>query len=190
VPLLRPTDPLPVSPRRFVVAGTSGAGKSTLARRIAARTGADYVEIDGLFHGEHWTPRPTFADDVEHFTRSAAWVIEWQYDDVRDLLADRADVMLWLDLPRRTVTRQVVARTLRRRLRREELWNGNTEPPLSTFLTDPEHIVRYAWNAHAATAEKVRRALGRRPELPVVRFTSRHTADRWLKAHGQPGSQV
>ena len=54
---------------------------------------------------------------------------------VRANVADRADLMVWLDLPRATVMRQVTARTLRRRLTRQELWNGNVEPPLRTILT-------------------------------------------------------
>ena len=40
----------------------------------------------------------------------------------------RADTVVWLDLPRRIVMRQVVSRTFRRSILREELWNGNREP--------------------------------------------------------------
>jgi hypothetical protein len=44
--------------------------------------------------------------------------------------------MLWLDLPRALIMWQVVGRTVRRRLARQVLWNGNIEPPLWTLLTD------------------------------------------------------
>ena len=64
---------------------------------------------------------------------------------MRDLLADRADLLVWLDLPRVRVMRQVIRRTLRRRARRQPLWNGNLEPALWTVLRDPDHIVRWAW---------------------------------------------
>ena len=37
-------------------------------------------------------------------------------------------------LGRPMVLRQVTTRTLRRRLRREVLWNGNVEPPLRTIF--------------------------------------------------------
>ncbi len=92
---------------------------------------------------------------------------------------DRADLLVWLDLPRRTVMRQVIGRTLRRRLRREVLWNGNTEGPLRTFFTDPDHIVRWAWKNHARTTEKVLGLHERRPELPIVRLCSRIESQRW-----------
>jgi hypothetical protein len=37
---------------------------------------------------------------------------------MRDVLPARADLLIWLDLPRRLVMARVVRRTLRRRVRR------------------------------------------------------------------------
>jgi adenylate kinase family enzyme len=67
VPLLGPGDPLPRRPSRVLVAGTSGAGKTTLAARIGALLRLPHVEIDALFHGPGWRPRPTFEADVRRF---------------------------------------------------------------------------------------------------------------------------
>jgi len=182
MPLLGAADPLPLAPRRVLVAGTSGSGKTTLAARVAAVLGVPYVEIDSLFHGPGWIKRPSFEDDVHLFTTAPSWVTEWQYGSVRDHLADRADLMVWLDPPTATVMRQVVRRTVVRRLRRQELWNGNREPPLWTVLTDREHIVRWAWQTRTKTASRVEELRNRRPELPIVRLRSHAAAERWL--HG------
>ena len=181
MPLLGPGEALPARPARVLVAGTSGSGKTTLAGRIAVELTAPHVEIDSLYHGPSWIKRPTFEDDVHRFTAGPAWTTEWQYGSVRDHLAGAADLLVWLDLPRRTVMRQVTGRTLRRRLRREELWNGNIEGPLWTVLTDRDHIVRWAWRTHAATAARVGALTARRPELPIVRLPSHRAADRWLR---------
>lgn len=167
-------------PRRVVVAGTSGSGKTSLATRIAEVLGVPHVEVDALHHGPGWTRRATFSADVESFTAGPGWVTEWQYHQVRELLADRADLMVWLDLPRHVVVRQVVRRTIRRRLRQEVLWNGNVEPPLWTFFTRRDHIVRWSWRTHASYPQRVSDLVGRRPHLPVVRLSSHHQADRWL----------
>jgi len=182
MPLLGAADPLPFVPRRVLVAGTSGSGKTTLAARIAAVLDAPQIEIDSLFHGPDWIKRPSFEVDVHRFSAAPAWVTEWQYGSVRDHLADRADLMVWLDPPTATVMRQVVRRTVERRLRRQQLWNGNTEPPLWTILTDREHIVRWAWQTRAKTAARVEELGIRRPELPIVRLRGHAAADRWL--HG------
>ncbi|MEU8168312.1 AAA family ATPase [Micromonospora sp. NPDC049004] len=181
MPHLDATDPLPHRPRRVLVAGTSGAGKTTLASRIAISLQAPHVEIDGLFHGPSWTRRPSFEEDVRRFSAGPSWVTEWQYEAVRAHLADLADLLVWLDLPKVTVMRQVVRRTAVRRLRRRRLWNGNVEPPLWTLFTDPEHIVRWAWNTHSHTAVRIEALAARRPDLPVVRLRSHAAADRWLR---------
>ncbi len=180
-PLLGPADPLPSRPRRVLVAGTSGSGKTTLARTIAAELDVPCVELDALHHGPAWTPRPEFADDVARLVERSAWVTEWQYTAVRELLLDRADVLVWLDLRRRVVMGRIVRRTLRRRLRREVLWNGNIEPPLRTVLTERDHIVRWAWRTHGRTAERVAAARRRHPGLTVVRLTSPDDVDAWVR---------
>ena len=178
--LLGPGQDLTAAPRRVLVAGGSGAGKTTVAIRIAAALGLPRVEIDALFHGPGWVPRPSFRKDVNRLTAQPGWVVEWQYAAVRSLLAERADLVVWLDLPRSVVMRQVVLRTVRRRVRRQELWNGNVEPPFRTILTDREHIVRWAWSTHGASADRVRALLQDRPALSVVRLRSRREVARWL----------
>ncbi|WP_225753311.1 AAA family ATPase [Actinotalea sp. Marseille-Q4924] len=164
----------------MLVTGTSGSGKTQLAARIATVLEVPHVEIDALFHGPAWSPRPSFEQDVHRFSNEPAWVTEWQYSSVRAHLAERADLMIWLDLPRHLVMRQVANRTLTRRLRREPLWNGNIEPPLRTFFTDSEHIVRWAWRTHRKTAERVAHLLDQNPSFIVVRLRSHDEADAWL----------
>ena len=180
MPVLGPDDAVTARPRRVLVGGTSGSGKTTIAGRVATILGVPHIEIDSLFHGPGWVPRPSFEADVREFAARPGWVTEWQYSSVRDLLADRADLLIWLDLSRATVMRQVVRRTIGRRLRRERLWNGNVEPPLWTIFTDPEHIVRWAWNTHPLTGERVDAVAARRPELPIVRLRNRAETDNWL----------
>lgn len=92
---------------------------------------------------------------------------EWSYTSVLGrMLTDRADLMVWLDLPRWQVTLQVLRRTLKRRLPRpQQLWNGNVEPPLHTFFTDPEHVARYAIIHHSQKRRKVLRLADNRRDL-------------------------
>lgn len=178
--ILGPDATLLHRPARIVVAGTSGSGKTTLAARIGSLLDIEHVEIDSVFHGPNWTPRPTFEHDVDEFIARESWVTEWQYGVVRDRLADRAELMLWLDLPRRTVMRQIVIRTLRRRFGRCELWNGNVEPPFHRIFFDRDHIIRWAWRTYPRTAEKVRHVGLRRPELTIVRFESHSEVNSWI----------
>jgi adenylate kinase family enzyme len=190
-PTLGPDDPLPRRPRRVLVTGASGSGKTTVAARIGAVLDIPHVEIDSLYHGPNWTPRESFVADVERFAATGCWVTEWQYGVVRGVLADRADLMVWLDLRRCTVMRQVVTRTLWRRIGRQELWNGNIEPLLRSIFTDREHIVRWAWHSIPRVEPRLMTLRARRPDLPVVRLGSRREVTRWatgpLRGSGAAG---
>lgn len=180
VPLLTAADALPLRPQRILVAGTSGSGKTTLAARIGEQLGVRHVEIDALFHGPGWTPREEFLAEVDAFSATPSWVTEWQYSAVRAQLAERADLLVWLDLSRATVMRRVVQRTLRRRLRRQELWNGNIEPPLWTVFSHPDHIVRWAWSTHHKSGQRIADLRDQRPDLIIVRLRDRQDVQTWV----------
>ena len=168
-------------PRRILVAGSAGAGKSTLAREVSARLSLPYTELDSLFHGPDWTPRESFRRDVEEMVAMDAWVSEWQYTPVRPLLLERAELLIALDYSRVLVMSRVVRRTLRRRLRRIELWNGNREPALRTFFRDREHIVRWAWDQFGHNRRRMRDLEQEPPAgLIVRRFRNPRETERWL----------
>jgi adenylate kinase family enzyme len=137
--------------RRVAVVGNSGSGKSTLAAALATKLGVPHVELDSIYHQPGWKPLP--ADQlharVDEIVAGGGWVIDGNYSAVRDLIWSRADTVVWYDLPRRTVMRQIVKRTVSRMLTRRELWNGNREPLTGLFRLDPDaSIVRWAWTQH------------------------------------------
>jgi adenylate kinase family enzyme len=180
--MLGAATPLPRRPRRILVCGVTGSGKSTFAAELAGVLDLPYTEIDALYHGPDWVPRPQFVEEVDRFTAEDGWVTEWQYRVVRERLLDRADLLVWLDYPFRISLARLVRRTLRRRIRREVLWHGNTEPPLRTFFTQPdEHIVRWALATRDKYRERVPQVEEARPDLAIVRLRDPGEATRWLR---------
>jgi hypothetical protein len=87
------------------------------------------VELDAL----HWEPAWTaatpdaFRARAEEATREAAWVVAGNYREVRDIVWPRACTIVWLDYAFPRVFWRLTARTLRRGVTREVLWNGNRE---------------------------------------------------------------
>jgi adenylate kinase family enzyme len=173
-------DELPSRRSRVVVAGVSGSGKSTLCRQLAEKLELPYTEMDGLFHGPNWTERPEFLADVDAFTAQKAWVTEWQYAPAQPRLADRAELLVWLDLPFRLTLARVIRRTVRRRRGREVLWNGNIEAPLWTFFTDREHIVRWAISTRRKYQRLVPALEASHHHLSIVRLRSTAEVDAWV----------
>jgi adenylate kinase family enzyme len=181
--MLRADDPVPRPlPRRILVAGVSGAGKTTLARRISERLDVPHTEIDGLFHGADWTPRPEFTADVRRLAAGAEWVTEWQYDAARPQLAARAGLLVWLDLPYPLVLARVVRRTVRRSLRSEVLWNGNVEPGMLHAILDRDGVIRWSVSTRRRYRELVPALEPLHPGLAIVRLRSPREVERWLAA--------
>jgi adenylate kinase family enzyme len=171
--------------RRISVVGNSGSGKSTLARELAASLGVPHLELDSVYHQPGWEPLPEdeFRRLVTAKTKEDAWVIDGNYSAVRQIVWARADTVVWLDLPRWTVMRQVTWRTVRRAVIQQELWNGNREP-LSNFLTwEPEKsVISWAWHSHAKYRSRYSAAAAdpANAHLTFIRLTSRRDAARFL----------
>ncbi len=174
------------SVRRVSVVGNSGSGKSRLARRIAEVIDAPWVELDAIHHLAGWEPidPDEFVRRVDVVSEPERWVIDGNYPTV---VVDgpvwaRADTVVWLDLPRSTVMRQVTGRTLRRTLRREPLWNGNQERMANLWPWHHDSILRWAWTQHDTYAQRYGRAMvaPEHQHLDFVRLRSHAEADAWL----------
>lgn len=175
--------------RRISVVGTSGAGKSTLARALAERLTLPYFELDAFMHQPGWQPRPDdeFMEEVERATAGPAWVVDGNYRRfvIEGPVWKRADTVVWVDLPRRTVMRQVIGRTIRRAVTREVLWNGNREPLINFLSLDPEKsVIAWAWVKHDEFSDRYAGAMGDPAwrHLEFVRLRSHVDAERWLRS--------
>ncbi|HEX3816330.1 MAG TPA: hypothetical protein VHX59_26105 [Mycobacteriales bacterium] len=175
--------------KRVSVVGISGSGKSTLAAALADRLGVPHIELDSLHHQADWTPRP--ADELRELVAerldASGWVCDGNYSAVQPIVWAGADTVVWLDLPRRTVMRQVILRTLRRVITRKELWNGNRETWRNAFL-EKESIIRWAWTHHPKTRARYAAAIGdpQWTSLDFVRLSSRTEIERFLHTIDRP----
>ena len=88
---------------------------------------APNIELDAIFHQPGWTPLDddTFKARVSEVTEAARWVVDGNYSSVRDIVWERADTVVWFDLPYVAVMARTIRRTVRRTVGRQELWNGN-----------------------------------------------------------------
>ncbi|MHA7268185.1 P-loop NTPase family protein [Arthrobacter sp. HLT1-20] len=180
--MLSATDPLRAHPQRILVAGVSGAGKTTFAGRLGQLLQVPHTEIDSLFHGPNWTQRTDFMADVDRLTQGRGWVTEWQYGQARGMLAQRADTLIWLDFPMPVSMWRLIRRTVGRRLRHQELWNGNVEPALHRVFTDRDHIIRWGWRTRSKLKAAVPALEKAQPELQIVRLRSPREAEHWVKS--------
>ena len=109
---------------RVSVIGATGSGKTTFARQLAEKLGCAHIELDALHWEPNWVEAPLeiFRQCVDEATRDARWVVDGNYSAARDLVWGRADTVVWLDFPFRTVLWRLSRRTFGRALHRVELF--------------------------------------------------------------------
>jgi adenylate kinase family enzyme len=178
-----PGSPFPY--RRVNVVGTSSSGKTTFARMLATRLGVPHVELDAL----HWEPGWTEAAPEVMRRRTAeaiaadAWVVDGNYAVVRDLVWARAEAVVWLDFPLRTVLSRYAKRTARRIRSQEELWpgTGNRER-LSTSVLGRDSLLWWIISTYRRRRREYPQRLAANPHLAAVRLRSPAEAGAWLAA--------
>lgn len=131
------THPHPLSGPRIVVVGATGSGKTTLSARLARALGVPHLELDAVHWQPNWEMMETgaFRRRVEELTQAGAWVADGNYSKARDILWSRASALVWLDYPLLFIFWRLFSRSVRRLLRREELWNGNRETWKGMFFS-------------------------------------------------------
>lgn len=171
-------------PRRIAIIGPTGSGKSTLARRIGRRLGCEHVELDALFHEPGWTPAETEAFRARAASRLSgpAWIVDGNYAVVRDLTWGRADLIIWLDFPLPLVLWRLFWRVMRRGLRHEMLWNGNSDSLRTHFLTR-ESLFLWAVQSHRRRRRTYPAQLAAQAAA-VARVRSPRELERWLRERG------
>lgn len=111
------------------IIGPPGSGKSTLAGRLAQALRLPLIELDELYWLPGWKMREKqdFAERVRSALEQESWIMDGNYTAAAPLIAERADLLLWLDLPLWRTYPRVVRRTFARLMFRQELWSGNRE---------------------------------------------------------------
>jgi len=89
--------------KRIVIFGNSGSGKSTLAKELGAKHTLPIVHLDKLFwaDGSYTTKRPPeiVLRKIDVLKAEPAWIMEGVFGELAERLLDRADFLIWLDLP-------------------------------------------------------------------------------------------
>ena len=157
----------------------AGSGATTLGRELARRLDLPFHELDALHFGPGWTEATPeeFRASLEPLLAEAGWVVDGGYwGKLGGLVLERADLIVWLDLPRRVWLPRLLRRTLGRIVRRETLWSGNRETFRGAFLSH-DSLLLYALRN---VSRRRRDYPGRLARFNHVRLRTPAAVDRWL----------
>jgi adenylate kinase family enzyme len=170
--------------RRISVAGASGSGKTTVSRAIADRLGLQHVELDALYHGPNWStpPKEEFRRRVTEMLDGVdGWVADGNYTGALGaVVLERAELLVWLDLPLRVCLRRIWSRTWRRIRTREELWEAKNRETLRNAFFARDSLFLWTLKAHFRHRRDWPGRFAAQPHLEVVRLRAQHDVDRWL----------
>lgn len=169
---------------RILVIGCSGGGKSTLSRRLSDRFALPYISMDrdifwltGWVERERGEQRRILADIVAQ----PRWLMDGTNSSSFDLRLPRADLVIWVRMPRWLCLRGVTLRWLKH--------FGRTRPEMAPGC--PERLewqfLRFIWTFEHVHVPKILAGLDRYgADLPVVVLKSRADMARLLDLAGPP----
>lgn len=159
------------SAKRVLVVGCSGGGKSTLSIKISERFGLDYMSYD---RDVRWLPGWKVRDRQEQrlivadLVKKDRWVMDGTTVSTFDLRLPRADLLIWVRVPRRVALIGVARRVLTNYGKvRIDMAEGCPEQlPDREFLT-------FIWTFETRMAPRIVSGIDRHgPKVPVVTLQS------------------
>ncbi len=166
-------------PQRVLVVGSGGAGKSTLARRLGAVLDLPVIHLDQHFWLPGWreTERAAWLRRCEQLASADRWIMDGNYSGSLTSRLARADLVVFLDLPRRVTIPSVVRRRLR--------WHGRTRPDMTPGC--PERFNRefltWLWTYPRGGRVRLIDAVTKAgAQERTVRLTSRRAVRAWLRS--------
>ncbi|MBU1627929.1 AAA family ATPase [bacterium] len=123
---------------RIIVVGTSCSGKTTVAKKIAEILSIPFIELDAIHWKPDWqeTPPDEFKNLVSKAIEPESWVVDGNYSEIRDIVWNNADTLVWLNLSFFVIFSRALKRTLKRLIFKEELFSGNKETIKTLFHKD------------------------------------------------------
>lgn len=173
---------------RVSVVGATGSGKTTFARRLADILGVPCVELDNLHHGPHWTIRDDFVARATEAVAGERWVVDGNYPQVRSMVWERADTVVWLHYSLPVMMGRLWRRTIHRVRTKEPVWDAANTESLRTAL-GRDGIVWWQFRTYRRRRREYPQHFAdpRWAHLEVVTLRSPAEADAWLAAVRAPG---
>lgn len=163
--------------KRVAMVGCSGGGKSRLARRLAEKTGLPVVHIDQEYWLPGWIAPPLENWRVRHAELIAEleWIIDGNSPNTLAARVARADMVVFLDMPRWRCLLRVLWRLLTTFGKvREDMAPGCPERFDLEFL-------RYIWTFKLDQEPRILEAFEKRSDAcEVVRLSSTREVEGWL----------
>lgn len=127
---------------RVMIMGCSGSGKSTLSARLGEILNLPVIHLDKHYWRPNWvsTPDEEWYRIAQELTMKDKWIIDGNYSGTMDIRVKRADLIIYLDMPRWLCLYRVIKRRI--------MFHKKTRPDVHEGC--PEKIdlefLQWVWN--------------------------------------------
>lgn len=99
---------------RILVIGSAGSGKSTLSRKLHYILDLPVIHLDTYFWNANWVPKSNedWERIIEQFTNEEQWIMDGNYSKTMDMRISRADLIIFLDMPRFLCIYRIIKRRM------------------------------------------------------------------------------
>lgn len=174
------------SMKRINVIGTTGSGKTTFSKELATALGIPYVQLDELFWKPNWVESTDedFLSKVASAVSSDTWVLDGNFSRTTHIKWQRADTVIWLDFSYLTTFTQLLGRTIKRAIKKDELWpnTGNKESFRKSFFDKSSILIWFLQN-YGRNKQKYENVMQSHEfsHLNFVRLTNRKEAREFIE---------
>ncbi|RXZ77469.1 DNA topology modulation protein [Paenibacillaceae bacterium] len=127
---------------RILVIGSGGSGKSTLSQKLSNILDLPVIHLDTYFWNPNWVSKPNEEWDkiVEQFTNEDHWIIDGNYSRTMDIRIKKADLIIFLDMPRLLCIYRIIKRRI--------MYHNKTRPDLNAECKEKLdwEFIKWVWN--------------------------------------------
>ena len=164
--------------KKIAIFGCPGSGKSTFATKLSKKLNIPVYHLDKYFFKQNWQEvgLEIFMGQQKNILSTEQWIVEGCSMRSLELRFQAADLLICLDIPRRTCLWRVIKRW----------WTGR--------LTDckPENcpevlrfvFLKYVWGyrkKYGPKSEYLQNLVQKYPHKKLLIFKSNEQADQWLE---------
>lgn len=164
--------------KRLLILGSSGSGKSTLSKKLGQFYHLPVIHLDAYYWKPGWVQPADeeWAVIAGELAAGDEWIIDGNYSGTIDLRIDRADTIIFLDMP----TLLCLYRVLKRRLK----YHGKTRPDMNEEC--PEKIdwafLKWVWNfKHRSRMKLLNRLEAVKEDKEIIILKGRSEVKKYLK---------
>lgn len=168
-------------PQRIAVVGSPGAGKTTFSRELAKKTDLPIIHLDTYYHDRtkayyNANDRQAWLDKVHELIKPKKWIIDGNYSSTFPLRFQKADLIVFLDYPRRISFGRTVTRIIKSR------WKKRTEMPIGWKDTFDFEFLKFVWLYNSQYRAKVTDQLDESSSKKTLIFRHPSEAQKFLES--------